>query len=244
MLWNNGQYQLGILRIETQESRIQVKPTEHSGKGKELGTYRGRRAQRCPSLSGENYNWLWQKKGNICPWGVGCLRARVWCVSWASGKCADTLEASIKTINGQGADPLGAETCATALYSRPLVHSEALLARLVRSWFRLIMQIESHCHQKTKAFAFPKCRIVPSQCLTSCSPCKHCEWGWWAGWLGVGFTSRVTFLFCKDSMNWTRTVIFNSSESGAALVITLTRFPTHPTTLLFSIGEIFWLGRD
>ena len=55
----------------------------------------------------------------------------------------------------------------------------------------------------------------------------------------MGFTSRVTFLFCKDSMNWTRTVIFNSSESGAALVITLTRFPTHPTTLLFSIGEIF-----
>lgn len=82
---------------------------------------------------------------------------------------------------------------------------------------RILLSSENSGIYRSRFFLFPECSIVPSQRLTSCSICKHCDRGWWAGWLGVGFTSRVIFLSCKDSINRTRTAIYNSSKKWCSL---------------------------
>lgn len=114
-----------------------MEPTEHSGKEKAFweeraGTYGGRRAQRCRAClasitdSGRRKE-IFVREGRPSQ-GKGLMLHLEPLESMP-----DTLEASIKTISGQGADPLGAGACTNTLYPGPLVHSEALLARLARS---------------------------------------------------------------------------------------------------------------
>lgn len=146
--------------------------------------------------------------------------------------------------------PPGLRRTQPQLHPRPPVHSEALLARLVRFWFPLTMQTEFDSHQKTKAFTACAFFLSPSagrlhrsvwplaapaSIVTAVD--EQGDWVW---------VLLPELHFCVAKTRWIGQglLFLILPRSGAASVITLTSFPAHPTTLLFSIGKIFRLGRD